>query len=280
MKKQAKSYSDRAWSFFGLLHACNQIRSEYYPLWLRNLSVSTSIGWFQDFVKTFFKNQPDLKYAPKRVQLEWSTGMDDTKYDRHDLTTILRTRAHSPTTLVEFVPYKLANNELQQDDICWFCINEMEAEEREEVNYENMAEECTCAPWDMPDEDWEPYQYGLIHRTDILTTVIYNDNPAWISDLRMDKITVEASFGTQAEPITFHIHCKDRFSDVGTKDEAATHAEDAWKLLGEWGLFEIEPQKEMAFTVNYEMEKKTKKGDREVISIERRTVRIGGLAPG
>lgn len=147
--------------------------------------------------------------------------------------------------------------------------NEMEAEDRGEEDYENIVEECICAPFDLDSDDWVTYQYDLISRTDILKKLILNDNPAWLTDIRNNRITVKATFQKHADPITFRILCKDRFCGAEMTD-ASSHAERAWELLAKWGMFDLPCQNEMAFAVAFDVEGTIKKGGRNITSMEMR----------
>lgn len=88
--------------------------------------------------------------------------LDDTLGDKHNLTSLLIMSAHSPCTETEFVSLRLSMNHSSYDDVCWYCIGELEAEERGDTDFENFVEECTCAPEDLDQEEWEDYQYELI----------------------------------------------------------------------------------------------------------------------
>jgi hypothetical protein len=200
--------------------------------------------------------------------------MDDLVGDKHDLTTPCLMHTFSPTMSLTFVPHKLVINWPQEEDTCWYCINEMEAEERGETDYENFVEECTCAPSDLGVEDWASYQYDIIHQTEILHSLIMNDNPAWLSHLRAQKMTVQATFGKQADPIMFRILYKDRFCEAQTDDNMSSHADSAWERLRTWGLFDLPRQDEMEFVVAFETETRSSRGAQTTLSRESREVCI------
>lgn len=223
----------------------------------------------------FFPDNEDLKHAPERVELDWSRGLHDVPGDQHELTHILQMHAHSPTTSFDFVPFSLAHGDTHENDVCWYCVNEFEAEDGEEEHYEKSVESCTCAPSDLDPEEWDAYQFELINRTDILRSLILHNNAAWLDDLRHDRLNVWTTFGKHAEPITFRICCKDRFFNVEDTD-VSVHAESAWNLLDTWGIPELPYQHDMIYVVTFHVERTINLfGDREVTSRELREVCIG-----
>jgi hypothetical protein len=274
MMKACKAWNERAWKCFGLTQLCKEIRAEYRPLWLCNLSISSSNAWIENFAKTFLSSANGWKNVPKRVQIEWERGKDDIPGEIHDLTHILRMRAYSLTTSFSYVPYRIANDWLLGEDTCWYCIGEMEAEERDEDDFQNPVEDCTCAPSNLDEEDYVSYQYDLISRTSVLHNLIHNDNAAWHRQLLDDKVNVTCILGKQADPITFRILCKDRFCDADTNNDASSHAESAWQLLKTLGLFDLPAQNDMNFVVAFKTETKIKRGSHEMVSSEMREVHI------
>jgi hypothetical protein len=176
-------------------------------------------------------------------------------------------------TRFKFVPYKLATGMSPVDDICWYCIDEMEAMDRGEEDWNSPLEECICAPGDdMNAEDWKTYQYDLIARSDIVHSLICNNNEKWLEDIRKDKMTVQCIFGKTEDTLTFRILCKDRFCGTTTNNDAPDHAESAWELLQGWGIFDLPSQDEMSLVVAFETGRKIKKGQYELTSSEVREV--------
>jgi hypothetical protein len=216
----------------------------------------------------------DLKFAPMHVQIEWERDIDDATGEQHDLTSLCVIHAMSPTTTVMFVPYRVASN-WAHDEPCFYCINEMGAAERGETEFVNPIEECSCAPPNSQSEEWTSYQYTNISRTANLHGVIMNDNPAWLNDLRAQKITIQARFGWREDPIEFRIRFKERFCDNLMDSSMSFHTESAWEKFEAWGLSDLSLQPNIAFVFAFESESRSRKGKHEILSREVREVRIG-----
>jgi hypothetical protein len=271
-----KPWAERSWTGFGLTQTCRQVRAEYRPLWLRNLFILASFNGIHRFVDTFLSSALELEQAPERVQIAWDRGMDDGDGDKQDLTSLTRLHAFGSTTDLKLVPEKLAFGTLAAEDMCYYCMDEMRAEEIGEEDWYSPLDECICAPdaESMDYEDWEAYQYGLISRSTILLALIRNNNAKWIEDIRKERMTVQCIFGKTASPLTFRFLCKDRFCEGIKNGDASIHAEDAWELLHAWGIFGLPSQDEMNFVVAFEAERKIKKGAHELTSSEVREVRV------
>jgi hypothetical protein len=206
--------------------------------------------------------------------MEWDHGLDDTPGSNCHFMPLLRLHAHISDLQFEFVSYKLAAGYTPETDLCWYCIEQYEAEERGDDDWVNSVEECYCAPFDLSYEDWQAYHSVLIERTQVLRGFIHNKNEKWLDAVRQDEVDVRCVFGKAVQPITFRISCKTRFCEESKKGDAICHAEDAWSLLQEWGIFDLPHGKEMTFVVVFEGEHKIMKGDFEVTSSEVREVRI------
>jgi hypothetical protein len=110
-------------------------------------------AWMTNFFDVFYSGPAKLKHGPRRVQIEWDTVIHDMAGNTHYLSRLLRLRAHTPETLIEFVPIKLAIRESMEDDLCWYCIGQLEARDHRDDDFENDVEECTCAPPDIEIQD-------------------------------------------------------------------------------------------------------------------------------
>jgi hypothetical protein len=268
-----KSWAERYWKFFGLTQSCKQIRAEYRPLWFRKLEIMSPPVWLSQFVETFLSSAEELQHAPNLVQIEWERDIHDYVNAKCNITALLRLRAHRPTFQFKFVPGRLADGTTQDEELCWYCIHEMEIAELGHLDSDNMYERCTCAPPGLDTDDWESFQYEVIGRTWFIENFIRNDNATWLSDMREGRMSVQCLFGKVADPITFRILCKDRFAQfAGSSDD--DHAEGAWNLITDWGIAALDSQENMAFVVAFEAERKMNKGGYELVSSELREVRL------
>jgi hypothetical protein len=227
----AKLWAERYWKFFGLTQSCKQIRAEYRPLWFRKLEILIPPGWLSEFVETFLSSPEELQHAPSLVQIEWERDIHDYVNAKCNITALIRLRAHRPAFQFKFVPRRLADGTTRDDEICWYCINEMESTELGRVEGDNIYEQCACAPLDLDIDDWESFQYDVIERTRFIENFIRNDNATWLSDMREGRMSVQGLFGKVADPITFRIICKDRFAQFDTGNSDDDHAEGAWNLI-------------------------------------------------
>jgi len=196
-----KSWTERTWTGFGLTQTCTQVHAEYCSLWTQNLFVRGSSGFIKDFIENFLPTSTELYRAPCRVQVEWDHGWDDYDGAVKSLTSLARVQAHNPTTHLEFVPEKLAEGTLPEDDCCTCCIDEMRADDLGDEDWHSVLEHCICAPSDMDIDDWEVYQYGWITRSALVHNMICNDNKKWVEDIRAQKMTVAVRFGKRSAPL-------------------------------------------------------------------------------
>ncbi|KAH7385177.1 hypothetical protein DE146DRAFT_666450 [Phaeosphaeria sp. MPI-PUGE-AT-0046c] len=271
-RKACKPWDVRIWQFFGLTQTCRQIRSEFGPIWLLKLNVRSTLSWINKFIASFVVGKQLLDLAPRRVQIEWDTGMHDSKDTEHDLTRLLHLHANNLSHSIAFIPERLLDGNTP-DDICWYCFGEFEAEERGDDDFENWVERCTCAPEDLDHDGWVSYCYDLINRTDMLLAVICHNNEAWQQDIRSEKMEVQCIFGKSTEPITFRILCKERFCEAEVNGDALVHAKKARELLTKWGVLDVATD-EMEFVVAFKMEQKMEENGYEMISTEVREVHI------
>lgn len=271
-RKACKPWKERIWQFFGLTQTCRQIRAEFGSIWLLKLNVRFSPRCINDFIATFVSNKQLLSLSPRRVQIEWDTGLHDGKGDKHDLTRLLQLHAYNLSHSIAFIPERLVDG-TGPDDLCLYCFNEFEAEERGEDDFENWVERCTCAPEDLDHDEWVAHSYELISRTDILLTIILHNNQAWQKDIRSEMMEVQCIFGKSTEPITFRILCKERFCEAIANDDASVHAKKAWELLSKWDILDVATD-EMEFVVAFKLEQKIKEKGYEMITTEVREVRI------
>ncbi|KAH7069359.1 hypothetical protein FB567DRAFT_246202 [Paraphoma chrysanthemicola] len=271
---QVKPWADRRWQAFGLTRTCKMLRVEFRPLWLRNLQISLdSLKHLDNLMKDFFPDEGDLQHAPKLVQILWDHCMDDTDV-RKDITPLVRMRASASSTRHEFVPVKLADGESYFDDVCWYCVEQMDAEERGHDDWENSHEECFCFLEGMDPDDWEGYQYELIKSTKIVDKFISNGNAKWLDDVRCEKVSIQCIFGKSADPIKFRIKCKERFAQSGTQNPDEDHTKGAWNLIQAWGFTEMHFPKGTTFVIAFEAETKTMASYHELVNSEVREIRI------
>jgi hypothetical protein len=234
MKKTCKAWNEPTWKFFGLIQTCQQIRAEYRPLWLRNLTLSLSNSCLKDFVTTFLSSSDGLNDVLKRVKIEWRGRYDENAI--HDLTQILQLRACSPTTSFLYGSYTIFN----EGDTCSHCFKETKARRRGKVYDAKSIKSCTCT-W----VSWESYQSQTRFR--LVQNLIRNDNPVWQSRVLANQMSIGFYFVSRSDLIVIRIRCEDNLFGVETSEDAFPHAESARKLLETWGLFDLPAQELMKF---------------------------------
>jgi hypothetical protein len=274
-------WEENNWNFFGLLYVCKQIREEYRPLWLHDLSISGTIQAIRCFSSAFLPRPKDLQHSPKRVQIEWDRGNDDRSGSEHDLTHLLRMRAYNSGVHFEFIPYEFAGGNLPPIHPCWYCITvhdqELSRFRLGAQHFINPYEEagCFCPPDDLvSNEDYEPYMYAMMTQTKLLLGFICNGNTKWQQDIREEHITIQCRLARHDEPVTFRILCTGRYANTNTKGDTADLADVAWELLDSWGMFEFSALQDMSFVVAFKNEQTRWRGGYEVVSSEVREVQI------
>lgn len=268
--RNANPWAGRLWAFFALCQVCRQVRSEYRPLWLSNLSIRTYLGLVASFDATFLSGNGSNSHAPKLVQIEY----DHNNTMRKDITPLVALGAQFPMLKISFVPHKLSDGGAQEEDICDYCIENIWADDHGLEEWLNMYDECTCADPDLNEEDWKGYHYGLIRHTIVYEKFLHNDNRNWMEDVRQKRVTVHCSYERITDKIEIRIRCKERFGEAGMGNNASSDAETAWNLLEGWGILDLPMANEMNFDIGFEVETKVEKSSRELTCLETRVVRI------
>jgi hypothetical protein len=78
----ATLWVQRMWQFLGLAQTCQQLRSEYRPLWIRDLAVRLRPNNFSEFVATFLPSSQELQHGPQLIQISWWHGYDNITRER------------------------------------------------------------------------------------------------------------------------------------------------------------------------------------------------------
>jgi hypothetical protein len=116
-----------------------------------------------------------------------------------------------------------------------------------------------------------------------------NDKPAWLKDLRAQKMTIKVKFGREAEPygdpsepdpIEFRIVLKERFCNNYPDEGLLCHTDSAWERLKTWGLFDLPHQDQMVFVVAFDSITKSRRDGREIVARDLREIRIGPSGRG
>jgi hypothetical protein len=64
-------WAQRVWQFFGLTQSCQQLRSEYRPLWIRDFTVRLRTGNLSEFVATFLPTSEDETKVDSNLLERW-----------------------------------------------------------------------------------------------------------------------------------------------------------------------------------------------------------------
>jgi hypothetical protein len=124
--------AERVWKFFALTQVCKQIRSEYRPLWIRQASFQLKACDLRPCFDTFLINSNDRKHSPKMLQISWDHGYDNDV--RRDVTPLLQLRAYIPSLKCKFILHKVAVGLDPEDNICDYCFEMMNLEDRDFVS--------------------------------------------------------------------------------------------------------------------------------------------------
>jgi len=215
------------WKFFALTQVCNQIRTEYRPLWVRDASILVKTRKVDDFVRDFAPGLLDLEQIPK-LKIAW-------RYDVGiwikglNITLLLQLRAHYPSFDCEFVAPEVP---AEMRPIGGFCS----------IHNRNL-QGCGC-----PNirGGWENYTNEQMDNIELLHNFIYNDTKAWLETIRENKVTVSCSQPPGTSRITFLCHYREP-----RRDEANT-MKRARDLLKSWGLLSLPRQTRMEFKMMWE----------------------------
>jgi hypothetical protein len=246
-------WQQRVWQFFGLTQSCKQLRSEYRPLWIRDLTVRLKTGIFSEFVATFLPTSKDESLlGPKLIQISWDHGLDNIL--EKDLTPFLLLRGRLPDICFDFVPYRLADLKMEPgEEPCEFCCERMHLEEHGH-DPEDADGYCSCYDSDMDYEEWVMLEEDRMEYTDILKDFLSNNNEKWMADILAENINVKFSFDRESDLPTFRIFCKKPLK------MAASDLAHAYDLLKSWGIFDLPSKALMEFFIAWEGKSKGRIG--------------------
>ncbi|KAI4920432.1 hypothetical protein J4E85_009199 [Alternaria conjuncta] len=242
-----KPRSMRPWKFFALTQVCTQVRTEYRPLWVRNLRVAFSApSQVAAFLDTFLRFENEPKHMPKLVQLLWDHGNDDEM--RYALTDILRLHAHSPSSRVALIPENVALGVGVGNDVCNKCMMRYHREECGMHPDSDDDDDCDCPDFDMSNSEWEEFKDDQMNYTSDIPEFVHNANEAWMSAVKEDKVIVTCSFCQWSHHAIFKILYKDPICETNT------HCQPAWDLLKQWGILDLQVKRATQFILAYEDE--------------------------
>ena len=108
-----------------LTQVCEQIRTEYRPIWLRRSCFHMEFPTVPQFINTYYHKAADYQNAPKRLLISWDHGkiIDDSEADDEDeeescqdgltnITLLVRLRAHCLTFTAKFVSRRILEDDL------------------------------------------------------------------------------------------------------------------------------------------------------------------------
>jgi hypothetical protein len=205
-------------------------------------SIYAATQFFTDVLAT----EADFKHAPRLLQIAWDHG-DNYLGMPWEITYLLRLHAFCPSFRCHFVPSKVAMGESPEDDLCLFCIEEMELEDHDMDLDRNMYDACTCPPMDLDMEEWVDYYIEQMEYMNTVSNLLHSTNEAWITDLRENKVSVYVAIAPDTDQITFRIVYKERLST-----SASDYHIPARELLRKWGGFDLSCGPDVNWIVVYE----------------------------
>jgi hypothetical protein len=230
---KVQPWSERAWTFFALTQVRQKIRAEYYPFWLRNLSVRLTIHTLPPFMETFLPKYTDLAHAPKLVQICWNHTSNDSK--KLDLKCLLLLGSTSPTVRLEFVPSRVA-----EDDLCPICVEQIDDYA---PTWDYVRKHLECFSSEIDYDEWVELEDERMSYMGIVQNLVSNQNQAWLHAIRETYIKVYAIITPGTNRVSFRIVCKRRFCK-GTND-----TQTAWDLFKSWGLLDLTRKGDMDFFI-------------------------------
>jgi hypothetical protein len=239
---EVQPWSERACTLLALTQVWQKIRAEYYPLWLRNLSVRLTIHALPPFMETVLPKYTDLAHAPKLVQICWDHNSNDSK--KLDLKCLLLLGSTSPTVCLEFVPYRVVDPE---DDLCDSCVKQIDDHA---PTWDYPEEHCECFGSEMDYDDWVKLKDQRMSYMGVVQNLVSNQKQAWLHATRKTHIKVYATITPGTNPVSFRIVCKKRFC----KD--TNNTQTAWDLFKSWGLLDLTRNGDMDFVIACEQQSK------------------------
>ncbi|KAA8617203.1 F-box-2 domain containing protein [Pyrenophora tritici-repentis] len=236
--RSRQAYKYRIWRFIGLTQVCKTIRSEFRPLWARNLCVRFDRRSDIDhFMKNFLHHRKGFNPVPKLVHYGWKHGLDNRQ--PFDITDILRLRSHSAELKVGFHPAVVADRECMWTP-CASCAPNCY---RPRDDDSDDDEDCTCADPGMTYQIWMVRQYDVINYTSTMEFLVNHGKEALLQDIRDKKVTIVVYF---SQPCN-HAAIKFSYKHAFQTDNSPPSAMD---LLKRWGLLDdFEPTATMEFIV-------------------------------
>ncbi|KAF1954967.1 hypothetical protein CC80DRAFT_566153 [Byssothecium circinans] len=198
------TYSSR--QFFGLTQTCQQIRTEYRPVWLRNSIARIRFHDLKYFLAIFYPKENNI--GPKILQIVWD-GNKDCGLDRMvDLLPLLHLRASNENTRVEFIPY--AHLEWKKPQI------------NETFNWNDILNRQEYLYFD-----------GRRHLVS-LNNMFNHNNAKWFSDIRDRKVTkLGIAHSSTDRDMEVHIRLSEA---TATHQEGANLRDCAWTYLESVGI--------------------------------------------
>jgi hypothetical protein len=264
----ATKWAERPWQSFGLTQTCKQLRAEYRPLWIRELSIRLVPTTIALFMAAFLPVSAQQDQGPKLVQISWCQGRDNLLKECRDLTSLLQLRARFPYVRLQYVPYRVADLKWGPvDDMCESCeeLNDMADHG---YNIDSLSGYCTCHSEDMTYEDWVEFEETRMGHMEVVKDFISNNNDEWHTDILAEQMTVEFTFSPDMDYLTFRIFCKDTIS-TNTKTFGA-----ARDLLKAWGIFNLRCKNDMSLILAFEEEKEKKIGGYNMTKSIVREIRV------
>lgn len=172
--RASKSYKERIWQSIGLTQVCKGIRSEFRPLWIRNLCVRFgSYDIIDHFIEDFLHHSDGANSVPRLLQYSWEHGFNNRR--PFDITSMLRMCSHSPGFQVEFVPAAVAEKR-GIGDPCYSCRSL--CSNRSRLGDDNEDNDCMCAHSRMDFRLWKSYRYDRIAYTSNIVLLCMHRNEA------------------------------------------------------------------------------------------------------
>ncbi|CAA9957763.1 F-box-2 domain containing protein [Pyrenophora teres f. maculata] len=226
----SKPHKERFWQFVGLSQVCKDVRSEFRPLWIKNLSMRfDSRSNLGHFIENFLHHCNGFNPVPRLLQYEWTHCTDNTK--PFDITNIVRLRSHAPEFKVEFHPASVANTYPKRTIIDTPCAVEYhdyvsDSDDSYDEDYDAYVDEDS-----IEFKAWVNDEYSDIAYTHSMENLIKNGKEAWLQDIKDDKVTVFFLFSQPDD----HAAIKFVYKDASRTDNSPP---SAMGLLKRWGILE------------------------------------------
>ncbi|KAF9690608.1 hypothetical protein EKO04_011318 [Ascochyta lentis] len=243
-------------TFFALTQTCNQIRSEYRPLWLRQSSVRIDFDDVHSFMETFYR-PPGLSHvwyldAPRLVTISWDH--DKALYTDGnaflDITSILKLRAFTPSSTIRFASRRLEEHDLGHR-ACWNCEECITCcGDDSDYNFDlEPLYSHPCSHEDTIDDAFEELEnaYAYLHP---LNDFLENGNEAWLQAIRdkpLHLMAVHCTMGWNRKVPTIYIRFDKNSVPLPLRPKSMYKTAAAY--LSQMGIMDLRLRKGLDFMV-------------------------------